>query len=82
NIKLGPGGLRDVEFTVQLLQMVHGRTDEDIHARSTLEALARLGEGGYISRSHVTELDEAYRFLRSVEHRMQLHRLRRTQVMP
>ena len=82
NIKLGPGGLRDVEFTVQLLQMVHGRTDEDIHARSTLEALARLGEGGYISRSHVAELDEAYRFLRSVEHRMQLHRLRRTQVMP
>lgn len=82
NIKLGPGGLRDVEFTVQLLQMVHGRTDEDLHARSTLEALHRLGEGGYISRAHVAELDEAYRFLRSVEHRMQLHRLRRTQVMP
>ncbi|MFQ6485391.1 bifunctional [glutamine synthetase] adenylyltransferase/[glutamine synthetase]-adenylyl-L-tyrosine phosphorylase [Brachybacterium epidermidis] len=82
NIKLGPGGLRDVEFTVQLLQMVHGRTDDDIHASSTLEALARLGEGGYISRDHVAELDEAYRFLRSIEHRMQLHRLRRTQVMP
>ena len=82
NIKLGPGGLRDVEFTVQLLQMVHGRTDEDLQARSTLEALARLGEGGYISRGHVTEMDSAYRFLRCVEHRMQLHRMRRTQVLP
>ena len=82
NIKLGPGGLRDVEFTVQLLQMVHGRTEENLHARSTLEALARLGEGGFISRRHVQEMDEAYRFLRSVEHRMQLHRMRRTQVLP
>ncbi len=43
NIKLGPGGLRDVEFTVQLLQMVHGRVDDRLHARTTLEALARLG---------------------------------------
>ena len=82
NIKLGPGGLRDVEFTVQLLQMVHGRADEVLQGRSTLEALARLGEEGYISRAHVTEMDAAYRFLRCVEHRLQLHRLRRTQVMP
>jgi glutamate-ammonia-ligase adenylyltransferase len=82
NIKLGPGGLRDVEFTVQLLQMVHGRTEENLHARSTLEALARLGQGGFISRRHVQEMDEAYRFLRSVEHRMQLHRMRRSQVLP
>ena len=82
NIKLGPGGLRDVEFTVQLLQMVHGRADEVLQGRSTLDSLARLGEGGYISRDHVTEMDEAYRFLRCVEHRLQLHRLRRTQVLP
>ncbi|MGP9681241.1 MULTISPECIES: bifunctional [glutamine synthetase] adenylyltransferase/[glutamine synthetase]-adenylyl-L-tyrosine phosphorylase [unclassified Brachybacterium] len=82
NIKLGPGGLRDVEFTVQLLQMVHGRTDDRLQSRSTLEALARLGEGGYISRDHVAEMDDAYRFLRCVEHRLQLHRLRRTQVLP
>ncbi|MFC7463661.1 bifunctional [glutamine synthetase] adenylyltransferase/[glutamine synthetase]-adenylyl-L-tyrosine phosphorylase [Brachybacterium sp. GCM10030252] len=82
NIKLGPGGLRDVEFTVQMLQMVHGRTDLGLHARSTLQSLARLGEGGYISRNHVAEMDAAYRFLRCVEHRMQLHRLRRTQVLP
>ena len=82
NIKLGPGGLRDVEFTVQLLQMVHGRADEGVQGRSTLQSLASLGEGGYISREHVSEMDEAYRFLRCVEHRLQLHRLRRTQVLP
>ncbi|GAA1487687.1 bifunctional [glutamine synthetase] adenylyltransferase/[glutamine synthetase]-adenylyl-L-tyrosine phosphorylase [Brachybacterium sacelli] len=82
NIKLGPGGLRDVEFTVQLLQMVHGRTEARLQSRSTLESLARLGEGGYISRDHVTEMDEAYRFLRCIEHRLQLHRMRRTQVLP
>ncbi|UEJ83124.1 bifunctional [glutamine synthetase] adenylyltransferase/[glutamine synthetase]-adenylyl-L-tyrosine phosphorylase [Brachybacterium halotolerans subsp. kimchii] len=82
NIKLGPGGLRDVEFTVQLLQMVHGRTDESLHVRGTLPALERLGTGGYISRRHVVELDGAYRFLRTVEHRLQLHRMRRTQVLP
>lgn len=82
NIKLGPGGLRDVEFTVQLLQMVHGRADEVLQGRSTLSSLARLGEGGYISREHVAEMDAAYRFLRCVEHRLQLHRLRRTQVLP
>lgn len=82
NIKLGPGGLRDVEFTVQLLQMVHGRTDESLHVRGTLPALERLGAGGFISRRHVVELDGAYRFLRTVEHRLQLHRMRRTQVLP
>src|SRR5699024_1859752 len=82
NLKLGPGGLRDVEFTVQLLQMVHGRADEGLQGRSTLDSLARLGEGGYISRDHVAEMDAAYRFLRCVEHRLQLHRLRRTQVLP
>lgn len=82
NLKLGPGGLRDVEFTVQLLQMVHGRADEVLQGRSTLDSLARLGEGGYISRNHVAEMDEAYRFLRCIEHRLQLHRMRRTQVLP
>lgn len=82
NLKLGPGGLRDVEFTVQMLQMVHGRTDEAIHARTTLGALTQLVDGGYISRAHGAQLDEGYRFLRTVEHRLQLHRLRRTQVIP
>lgn len=82
NLKLGPGGLRDVEFTVQMLQMVHGRSDESLRTRGTLRALARLRDGGYIGRDHASELDAAYRFLRSVEHRLQLHRMRRTHVLP
>lgn len=82
NLKLGPGGLRDVEFTVQLLQMVHGRADETLRVRDTLTGLARLRDGGYISRDSAAELDGAYRFLRAVEHRLQLHRLRRTHVLP
>lgn len=82
NLKLGPGGLRDVEFTVQLLQMVHGRGDETLRVRDTLTGLARLRDGGYIGRDSAAELDGAYRFLRAVEHRLQLHRLRRTHVLP
>ena len=81
-LKLGPGGLRDVEFAVQLLQLVHGRTDETLRSPNTLEALEDLSTNGYVGRADAAELDRAYRFLRSVEHRLQLHRLRRTHVMP
>ncbi|GAA3758645.1 bifunctional [glutamine synthetase] adenylyltransferase/[glutamine synthetase]-adenylyl-L-tyrosine phosphorylase [Streptomyces tremellae] len=81
-IKLGPGGLRDVEFAVQLLQLVHGRSDASLHSGTTLDALAALAAGGYVGRRDAAQLDEAYRFLRTVEHRIQLHRLRRTHLMP
>ncbi|HVE30447.1 MAG TPA: bifunctional [glutamine synthetase] adenylyltransferase/[glutamine synthetase]-adenylyl-L-tyrosine phosphorylase, partial [Mycobacteriales bacterium] len=81
-LKLGPGGLRDVEFAVQLLQLVHGRTDEALRSPNTLEALEALSTFGYVGRDDAAELDRAYRFLRTVEHRLQLHRLRRTHVMP
>ncbi|PFG41342.1 glutamate-ammonia-ligase adenylyltransferase [Georgenia soli] len=81
-LKLGRGGLRDVEFTVQLLQLVHGRTDESIRSRTTLEGLAQLAAGGYVSRDAAALLDRHYRFLRLLEHRLQLHRLRRTQLVP
>lgn len=81
-IKLGAGGLRDVEFTVQLLQLVHGRIDERLRFRGTLESLAALVEHGYIGRADGGKLDEAYRFLRVLEHREQLVRLRRTHLMP
>jgi len=81
-LKLGRGGLRDVEFTVQLLQLVHGRTEESIRVGGTLEAIARLAATGYIGREPAARLDECYRFLRVLEHRMQLHRLRRTHVIP
>ncbi len=81
-IKLGPGGLRDVEFAVQLLQLVHGRSDETIRLATTLSALARLTEGGYVGREDGEALHRAYAFLRQLEHRIQLHRLRRTHVLP
>jgi [glutamine synthetase] adenylyltransferase / [glutamine synthetase]-adenylyl-L-tyrosine phosphorylase len=81
-LKLGPGGLRDVEFAVQLLQLVHGRADETLRSPNTLEALDALISGGYVGRVDGAVLDEAYRFLRTLEHRIQLQRLRRTHVVP
>ncbi|MEU7579179.1 bifunctional [glutamine synthetase] adenylyltransferase/[glutamine synthetase]-adenylyl-L-tyrosine phosphorylase [Streptomyces sp. NPDC041068] len=81
-LKLGPGGLRDVEFAVQMLQLVHGRSDPSIRSGSTLEALHALGEGGYVGRVDAVQLDDAYRFLRSLEHRIQLYKLRRTHLVP
>ncbi|WP_310963807.1 bifunctional [glutamine synthetase] adenylyltransferase/[glutamine synthetase]-adenylyl-L-tyrosine phosphorylase [Nocardioides terrisoli] len=81
-LKLGSGGLRDVEFAVQLLQLVHGRTDERVRPPATLSALARLTEGGYVGREDGAALHDAYAFLRTLEHRIQLHRLHRTHVVP
>ncbi|WNE96167.1 bifunctional [glutamine synthetase] adenylyltransferase/[glutamine synthetase]-adenylyl-L-tyrosine phosphorylase [Streptomyces luomodiensis] len=81
-LKLGPGGLRDVEFAVQLLQLVHGRSDESLRSGTTLDALAALAAGGYVGRTDAAALNSAYRFLRTMEHRIQLHRLRRTHLMP
>jgi [glutamine synthetase] adenylyltransferase / [glutamine synthetase]-adenylyl-L-tyrosine phosphorylase len=81
-LKLGSGGLRDVEFAVQLLQLVHGRSDESLREPATLSALAALTRGGYVGRPDGESLHEAYLFLRSLEHRIQLHRLERTHVVP
>ncbi len=81
-VKLGPGGLRDIEFAVQLLQLVHGRTDEQVRSANTLVALDQLAAGGYVGREDARHLREAYRWLRTVEHRLQLHRLRRTHLLP
>ncbi|WP_329131094.1 bifunctional [glutamine synthetase] adenylyltransferase/[glutamine synthetase]-adenylyl-L-tyrosine phosphorylase [Streptomyces sp. NBC_01476] len=81
-LKLGPGGLRDVEFAVQLLQLVHGRTDSSLRSGTTLTALAQLAAGGYVGRADAAALDAAYRFLRLMEHRIQLQKLRRTHLVP
>jgi [glutamine synthetase] adenylyltransferase / [glutamine synthetase]-adenylyl-L-tyrosine phosphorylase len=81
-IKLGTGGLRDVEFAVQLLQLVHGRTDEALHVASTVDALAALGARGYIGRDDAANLTASYEFLRLLEHRLQLQRLQRTHLLP
>jgi glutamate-ammonia-ligase adenylyltransferase len=82
DIKLGPGGLRDVEFAVQLLQLVHGRGDETLRVPETLPALKALRDGGYVGRDDAVSLIDAYRFLRAAEHRLQLRRLRRTHLLP
>jgi glutamate-ammonia-ligase adenylyltransferase len=81
-IKLGRGGLRDIEFTVQLLQLVHGKADESLRHRDTTSAIAALSAGGYIGRADAAEFDHAYRYLRLLEHRIQLFQLRRTHLMP
>ena len=81
-LKLGSGGLRDVEFAVQLLQLVHGRWDDQIRQPATLSALAELTRLGYVGREDGEALHRAYSFLRRLEHRIQLARLRRTQVVP
>ena len=81
-IKLGPGGLRDVEFAVQLLQLVHGRADQRLQVRATLPALAALRDGGFVGRDDALSLADAYRFLRTAEHRLQLAKLRRTHLVP
>ena len=81
-LKLGSGGLRDVEFAVQLLQLVHGRADPSLREGATLSALTRLTDGGYVGRKDGEKLHEAYAFLRTLEHRIQLHQLRRTHVLP
>ena len=81
-IKLGAGGLRDTEFSVQLLQLVHGRADPRLRKPATMDALGALVSYGYVGRRDGTELDEEYRFQRVLEHRVQLRHLRRTHLIP
>lgn len=81
-IKLGPGGLRDIEFTVQLLQLVHGRTDETVRVPDTITAIESLANAGYMSRSDAETFFGHYKFLRSIEHRIQFSQMRRTHLMP
>ena len=81
-LKLGPGGLRDIEFSAQLLQLVHGQYDERLHVAGTLEALRVLVAGGYIARADGEALAHDYQTLRVLEHRLQLQGLRRTAIMP
>src|SRR6266498_3911570 len=81
-VKLGPGGLRDIEFAVQLLQLVHGRHDPALRSGTTLVALERLTAAGFVGRADAAQLAGAYRFLRTVEHRLQLTDERRTHTIP
>ncbi|MDQ0275810.1 glutamate-ammonia-ligase adenylyltransferase [Arthrobacter silviterrae] len=81
-LKLGKGGLRDVEFTVQLLQLVHAKNDESIRVKATTAAIDALMRAGYIGRTDAAHLDQSYRYLRVLEHRIQLVHMRRTHLMP
>jgi glutamate-ammonia-ligase adenylyltransferase len=81
-LKLGPGGLRDIEFTVQLLQLVHGQADESVRLRGTIESLAALSAAGFVGRTEAASFSNDYRLLRVLEHRIQLRDLSRTHLMP
>ena len=81
-IKRGRGGIRDVEFAVQLLQLVHGGDDPTLRVPATLVALEALAEGGYVASADAQALAEAYRFLREVEHRLQLVDLQQVHELP
>ena len=82
DVKLGPGGIRDIEFSIQLLQLVHGSSDESVRGGNTLDALAALVDGGYIAEDDAAGLGVAYRWLRTVEHRIQLWQERRLRHLP
>jgi glutamate-ammonia-ligase adenylyltransferase len=81
-VKLGRGGIRDIEFAAQLLQLVHGREDPAIRVPATLGALSALAAGGYVDPEDARALDAAYRFLRAVEHRLQLFEDRQVHTLP
>ena len=81
-VKRGRGGIRDVEFAVQLLQIVHGRRDPRLRDPNTLRALATLADEGYVAHPDAEALADAYRFLRTLEHRLQIVRDLQTHDLP
>ena len=81
-LKRGRGGIRDVEFAVQLLQLVHGRRDERLRTTNTLAALHALDEHGYVRPEDARTLAASYRFLRRLEHRLQMVRDLQTHELP
>lgn len=82
DVKLGPGGIRDIEFSVQLLQLVHGGSDADVRSGNTLEAIDQLVDGGYIAEEDGAGLSVDYRWLRNIEHRIQLWQERQVHTLP
>ncbi len=82
NVKLGRGGIREIEFFVQTQQLIAGGRDPDLRVRPTVEALAALVEGKWISVEAAHDLEDTYWFLRAVENRLQMLRDDQTHVMP
>ncbi len=81
-VKRGRGGIRDIEFSVQLLQLVHGGSDPALRSPTTLDALDELASAGYIDEADSRSLDHSYRLLRTVEHRLQLVREQQVHTLP
>src|SRR6266567_5632022 len=82
NLKLGRGGIREIEFFVQTQQLIAGGRHPDLRGRSTLEMLDRLAQGGWIDAEAARDLDAAYCFLRTVEHRLQMVADEQTHTLP
>ncbi|MBZ0215973.1 MAG: bifunctional [glutamine synthetase] adenylyltransferase/[glutamine synthetase]-adenylyl-L-tyrosine phosphorylase, partial [Fimbriimonadaceae bacterium] len=82
NLKLGRGGIREIEFFVQTQQLIAGGRQLDMRGRQTLDMLARLADAGWITEEAAEDLTGAYRFLRTVEHRLQMIRDEQTHSLP
>ena len=82
NIKIGPGGIREIEFTAQVFQLIRGGRERALQVIPTLDVLAVLAERGLLPRDAVDELVAAYRFLRNLEHRLQYLDDAQTQRLP
>jgi glutamate-ammonia-ligase adenylyltransferase len=82
NVKLGEGGIREIEFLAQTLQLVWGGRDPTLRVPTTLAALRALARAGHVPRNAARELAAAYRFLRRVEHRLQMIGDRQTHELP
>jgi glutamate-ammonia-ligase adenylyltransferase len=82
NVKLGSGGIRDVELVAQVLQLLYGGRRRDLRERTTLPALAKLGLAGLLTDQETRTLSDAYHLLRRIEHRLQLENGQQTHVLP
>ncbi len=82
HVKLGVGGIREIEFHVQAFQLLYGGQDPWLQERSTFQALHRLAERGYLGREEWARLASAYTFLRTVEHRLQIRDALQTHTLP
>jgi glutamate-ammonia-ligase adenylyltransferase len=82
NVKLGVGGIREIEFFVQTIQVLAGRRLPGVLGRGTLDSLARLQKAGILSKKQQTDLTRAYQFLRDVEHKLQMVHDLQTHALP
>src|SRR5215470_647803 len=82
NIKLGRGGIREIEFFVQTQQLIAGGRHPQLRSRETLATLRALADGGWVDAATSADLEDAYRFLRTVEHRLQMAADEQTHTLP